>query len=392
MSARPVLRLEAIAFNHDTTACTHDALNVRRSQVLPVLAPEWQAGVSRRPVDSVAAYAIAETRGNPLTIRANVRRLDPSVQSVEIRAVDLTGGVLGSVKPLAWEFGAGDESGFLHYELQGPRLADSGVGVHAVRWWWQHRLAPDAAWTTFARSDHQVYTVLSAPNLPWTQDDYPLNTQLVWTEVLDFACRFAQGVTTPHRAAARITEAIFALGPERLEYNCPNIGAPSYVLPDSPFVAGIFFCTAFLDYLKGGPGAGRYVNCSDCATIVSTFANALGCDLSQSRMGPGLGFFATNPILVIGSPAWTDPCGQPGFGMHEVAWTGACGPDDDVYDACLAVDADQQPDRRPHYPLLPTGMRFGRPGERLYRARLAAPGAQDECRPMPDARQRRWVV
>ena len=55
-----------------------------------------------------------------------------------------------------------------------------------------------------------------------------------------------------------------------------------------------FECTQFLDRLRGGPGLGGTVNCTDCAVIVSTFSNALGCDLWQSRMGSQQ--FEVNPI------------------------------------------------------------------------------------------------
>src|SRR5439155_18829125 len=84
----------------------------------------------------------------------------------------------------------------------------------------------------------------------------------------------------------------------------------------------------------GGPGLGKYVNCSDCATIVSTFANAVGCDLWQSRMGYGFGL---NPLLAIGFNVWQTACGWGSFSYHEVAWKDGCTANDPVWDACLQV-------------------------------------------------------
>jgi hypothetical protein len=137
------------------------------------------------------------------------------------------------------------------------------------------------------------------------------------------------------------------------------------------------------------------VNCTDCATIVSTFANVLGCDLWQSRMGtllpPSVVFFATNQIQSIGSARFGLPCGWPGFTYHEVAWTNGCTADDDVYDACCAVNGTATPDRAPRVALLPTGMRFGAPGAAQYRDRLAAPAARGVCEPRPGTRVRRVV-
>jgi hypothetical protein len=78
--------------------------------------------------------------------------------------------------------------------------------------------------------------------------------------------------------------------------------------------------------------------------------------------------------------------------MHEVAWTGDCGEDDLVFDACLELDGDADPTRPPHRAHLPVGMRFGAPGQGLYRDRLAAPAGRLVCEPQPLFRQRRFVI
>lgn len=153
-----------------------------------------------------------------------------------------------------------------------------------------------------------------------------------------------------------------------------------------------FNCTAFLERLHGGVGNGQYVNCSDCATFTSTFANILGCDLWQSRMG-GQGF-DLNPILAIGSDTWYPGCQSwpvPGFSYHEVAWTGSCTEADNVFDSCLQVDGDADPTTAPHVPLLPTNLQFGTPGSGYYRDRLATPPTRTSCAPAPMTRTRRTV-
>jgi hypothetical protein len=117
------------------------------------------------------------------------------------------------------------------------------------------------------------------PTGPWQQAPYnAVNKQVPWTEVLDYACSWAAGAMTADDAAGKVTDAVHNLGPGTFRYDCPGGGSPRYASPG-------FDCTAFLDRLRGGAGNGVYVNCSDCATIVSTFANALGADLWQSRMG-----------------------------------------------------------------------------------------------------------
>jgi hypothetical protein len=150
-----------------------------------------------------------------------------------------------------------------------------------------------------------------------------------------------------------------------------------------------FNCTAFLDLLAGGPGAGKFVNCSDCATFVSSFANAIGCDLWQSKMGYSFGL---NEMLGIGSAVWQTCCGWGAFSYHEVAWKNNCGNDDEVFDACLEVDGDADPLNPPHTPLLPTNIKFGAAGAGLYRDRLCNIPGRPKCNPQPATKQRRVVM
>jgi hypothetical protein len=57
--------LEAIKFNHDQSSATGDAFNIRRNDTEQVNVPEWRRGISVKPEDSPAAYAIRETRAPP---------------------------------------------------------------------------------------------------------------------------------------------------------------------------------------------------------------------------------------------------------------------------------------------------------------------------------------
>src|SRR5215472_11951397 len=82
------VKIEAILFNHDQSAATHDALNIRRNAAQTVPLPEWQAGVSVRPEDSPAAYSIADTTGHTITIKARFSSTNLTPHTVEIRAVD----------------------------------------------------------------------------------------------------------------------------------------------------------------------------------------------------------------------------------------------------------------------------------------------------------------
>jgi hypothetical protein len=384
--------IEAVLFNHDQAAATHDALNLRRNASEEVRLPEWQEGICVRPEDSPAAYSIADTRGNKITIEASFRSSNPNPHKLEIRAVDDLDdpdvpaecrNVLGQVQAKKIAF-TGGQSGFQQLTLHHVKLRDWGVGVRETTWHWQVRDDPDDDWEHFATTRHRIYSILATPTAPWQQAPFnSANNQILWTDVLDHACWWAFGTKSVDKAAARITRHVYDLGPAVLTYDCPGGGSTQYAWPD-------FNCTAFIDRLRGGIGNGYYLNCTDCATITSTFANAVGCDLWQSRMS-GMVSFALNEILSIGSNVWQTACGFGSFNYHEVAWEGACTSDEDVFDACLQVDGDADPTTPPHTPLLPVDLRFGQPGDGVYRDRLATPAGRPNCNPQPATRQRRAV-
>jgi hypothetical protein len=410
--------LEAVKLNHDGSSATSDALNVRRNKTTMVNVPEWVRGVSVQPEDAPAAYSIAETKGNTLTIQARFSTDKEKLKKkgVEIRAVDpaadppggpgcaggclgilkwlgwlirlLVGNVLGDVKARQVSFDATGWTAFETFEREHVRLWDVGVGVHTTTWRWQYRDKANGPWIDFATSDHRVYVLLELPKAPWQQTPYNAgNTQLPWTDVLDRACMWGFGATSRDAAAAKITANVYGLGPSVVQYDCPNGGMSWYS-------GGVFSCAAFLERLTGGIGLGIYVNCSDCATIVSTFANAVGCDLWQSRMGPQTGYwFDLNELLAIGSNVWQTACSWGNFNYHEVAWKDGCTANDPVWDACLQVDGDPDPTSAPHVPLLPVGLRFGTPGSMEYLDRLVAPGSRPNCVPKPaTSRTRRTVA
>jgi hypothetical protein len=399
-------RLEAIKFNHDPTSASVDALNIRRDATTFVHVPEWCNGVSIAPEDSPAAYSIADTKGHTLTIQAQFSSTWKKTREIEIRAVDpvvdppggggciglirrliaifiraLVGNVLGDVKPKQVTVPGSGTTPFVTFELDHVRLWTAGIGARTTTWTWQYRLG-NGSWHDFATSNHRIYSVLATPTAPWQQTPYAsTNKALPWTAALDRSCAWAVLRTDAVAAGGAVTRAIYNLGPSIIEYDCPGGGGTRYA-------SGSLDLTAFLERLAGGIGRGKYVNCSDCATFVSTFANLLGCDLWQSQMGYGFGL---NANLSIGAPMWQPSCGWSGFRYHEVAWTNGCTASDRVYDACLQVDGDADPTNPPYTPLLPVNMVFGTPGSGDYLDRLVPPATRADCDPQPATRQRRAV-
>ena len=425
------IELLAIWFNHDPASATNDALNLRLNGLAGTLVgqPEWRVEGAGIVQVSAAAYAIEATRGRDLTIGVKLLSRSSGVQQVQVRAIDpaiagtpgpadrisvLPAGhrayrhtwlqyvaatrlgrtrsnVLGHVEPQLVTFYNDTATEFLSFALGDVRLATRGVGAWDVNWRWQYRLDDSSPWQDFAWTQHRIYALLDVPSRPWLQQPFvESNKQLPWAEVLERGCDWARHATSPDHAASRLTAAVYALGGSLVDYDCAGGGSTHYtrLIPQLSVD-----CTAFLDLLRGGMGNGRLVNCIDCASIVSTFANALGCELWQSGMFSDSGApFALNPILTIGSHVWQTACNWGSFGYHEVAWKGGCTVQDTVFDACLLINGSSSPIHAPYLPLLPTNIVFGEPGQGLYRDRLAAPAGRLNCRPQPASTRRRRVV
>jgi hypothetical protein len=225
--------IEAVLFNHDPAAASQDALNLRRNASGEVRLPEWQEGVCVRPDDSPAAYSIADTSGHTITIKARFRSSNPNPHTVEIRAVDDLDdpdvppecrNVLGQVHAKKVAF-AGGQSGLVEFELRHVRLWDWGVGARETTWFWQARDGDDDddEWERFATTRHRVYSVLRTPTAPWQQAPFTgANTEILWADVLDYACWWAFGAKTADTAACGVTRHVYDLGPAVVTYDCPG--------------------------------------------------------------------------------------------------------------------------------------------------------------------------
>ncbi|HNN91798.1 MAG TPA: hypothetical protein PKI03_06005 [Pseudomonadota bacterium] len=93
---------------------------------------------------------------------------------------------------------------------------------------------------------------------------------------------------------------------------------------------------------------GKVVNCSDCASILSTYTNMIGARLHYAIIGWN---FKLNPILGIGATMFGSPfdSGRLGFSYHAVTTPDATMT---INDATLAVDGDMDPTMAPHTKLL----------------------------------------
>src|SRR5688572_5778167 len=118
--------VEAIRFNHDPNAATHDAFNIRMDATQEVVVPEWRRGVTTQASDSPAAYAIARVGSNQLTIKALFRVTDntgaplPGI-TCEVRAVNASSSFnpLGDTLPASFVTNATGDGGWATLRLTG---------------------------------------------------------------------------------------------------------------------------------------------------------------------------------------------------------------------------------------------------------------------------------
>lgn len=366
--------IEAIKFDYDRTSATRDALTIRKNAGEDIRIPEWQRQESLAPLTSPAAYA--QSQGNNLTIAVQLRRTSTSSDG-SVRVSARGGGILGRVGEDTIDFPSQRVlSDFKVFNLVGATIGQTAIGKHEITWDWS--LTPDGGGTTSKQTTHQIYTILDLPRAPWGQPGsvFP-GFQVPWTDVLDWACAWASGATTPDDAAARITREIHRLGQTKLIFDTQG-GADSHFT-----VKGhrTFKCTKFLKLLNSTTTVKSLVNCTDCACFVSSFTNILGGDLNQSCMGSN---FNTNLILEIGltTPHTTN------FRFHEVAWKSPSDASAALFDCCLQVDAVRPSNNVFESPLLPVAIAFGMPGTN-YHFHLVPPGVN--CSAMPGSSLRRKI-
>ncbi len=225
------------------------------------------------------------------------------------------------------------------------RLAASpvaAVGRYDVTVKWHFEAKAPTGWVTVAGAEQSAvlrfYGVLgnelgtTAPYMPWVA-------------VVDLGTKAASGKTTPADVRAALVKEVYEnFG---LKYDRKS-GASFYTSYTSGFAAARFDLGLFLKRSKGNT-----VNCTDCASILSTYSNMLGVKLHYAIIqgAGGKSGFSLNPIMGIGSTVFGSPfdSGGMGFSYHAVTSQDAT---KTINDATLAVDGDTDPKTAPQTKLL----------------------------------------
>jgi hypothetical protein len=377
-----VVMIDAIMFNHDTTAMSGDAMNIRLDHYTTIEPPEWKLGEDWLPEDSRAAYSIADL-GTRVTIKARFAVYPTSVTSATVWASG--GGLLGAIDPQVVTFANGiSDPEWVELPLPHQTIRTGGVRKEDLAWEWYYRCDDSFTAHAMTTTRHRVYVVLKEPQGPWQQTLFPANIQNPWADVLEYSCEWARGTTTVDNAATMITRKVNEPA-GNVRYDRQS-GASYYTR------GNWFLCTAYIAQLRG-QGWSDIVNCTDCATFVTTFSNVLGCELWESRMEASFGIY---PIIGIGHTAWGPPFTNPdrwGFSYHEVAWKAPAGNPDRLFDACLKVNAREdgvtgRPDLNNPVAELPTYAVF-LDGTFCYKKKLVQEAWRPNCNPTQLGRRRR---
>ncbi len=322
--------LESVTFNHNTASSTSDALNIRKNYTRDVHVPEWEKAKQSYP----AAYIKNKT----ITVKA-VFSAAPGVTGAKIRAAKMYGN-LGDISQKTVTF-SGGTSGSVSFNVSANTPGTIQYFSQRWRWYCADVNTTGSAEVHLADSKNTIYIVLAQPQSPWTTSG---QTE-PWTDALTWSCYWANGETTPEGAAEKITKKLFK--------NVGGLydttwGAPSY---------GSFNLTAFLNNI---PNIG-VVNCYDMGKSLVTFSNVVGCGLSYRYSSPfgylnciyaiGRGWannpfynnpsYNSNPIV---PEDWSSANGRSGFGNHAFGSIA-----DNIFDACLTVDTDGNPDFGPPF-------------------------------------------
>jgi hypothetical protein len=325
--------LDSISFNHNTASNNADAMNIRKNYSVDVPVPEWVKAQETHP----AAYIKNKT----VTIKA-VFSAAAGVTSAKIRAAQQYG-YLGNALQTTVSF-SGGTSGAVSFQVSANTPNDIRYFYQRWNWYCGDINGSGGAEVLLAGTKNKIYNVLAQPQSPWSTS----GQSEPWTDVLYKSTIWAWGQTTPQGAADKITRQLFLnMGGLYDTYS----GAPSYG------GGGQFYLTNFLGNI---PNIG-VVNCYDMGKAVVTFSNVVGCGLSYRYSSP-FGFL--NCINAIGrgwtnNPFYSNPSCNPnpivpgdwgyaegrwGFGNHAFGSIG-----DNIFDACLTVDTDNDPDYGPPF-------------------------------------------
>lgn len=321
--------LESLSLNHDSTSNTSDALNIRNNYTQSVVIPEWQKAKKSYP----AAYI----KNKNITVKAFFSAA-AGVNSAQIRAA-VGYGSIGDINLKTVSF-SGGSSGQVSFQVAAP--TPNEINYFYQKWnWYCKNINGSSPEEHLGSTLNKIFIVLAQPQSPWTITG---QTQ-PWTDALVKSCLWAYGETTPAGAAEKITQHLFS-----------DVGGLYDVYSGAPFYttnggSADFEMTNFLNNIPSVSD----VNCYDMGKSLVSFANVVGCEFSYRYSNPfgylncihAIGRGWTNNPFYDGNPTQAivpEDSYRTGFGNHAFGSIS-----DNIFDACLTVDGDSNPDYGPPF-------------------------------------------
>ncbi len=375
---RTVLLL-SLTFDHSVSPDPSSSLHLRRDISRSVCRPEWRAGQNEAG-SSPVLYATSLHGSQVPILKAKIK---PAVSSftgqVEIRASG--GGMLGKIDPFIVEITGPNpiivDVPLPHHTFpeDHPPSGGRGMGLEDVSWVWEHRTS-GKPWRYLATSHHRVYLVPQLPQEPWDVTNYGLLNN-PWTYALDVACHtFPESLDDPiDGIAVGVCELLnpggAAPNPFGIKYDIDGSGNQHYA-------GSHYLLQEMLLRTLGAYGNGPIVNCDDCAGLVVSLANLLGCDLYEQTLITS----AINPVMPIGFGNWflpglgfVDASGMVGtfaLSYHTFAWRGQGIEDGKVFDITYQLNSfpsasnSELPNPLVRIALGQYSVRFSQPGRLDY--------------------------
>ncbi len=242
------------------------------------------------------------------------------------------------------------------YTYTGPSLPTEATRVdRVVRWTWQYRATGETEWWEIPGelvTGHRFYTNVGAPF--WAAGASGTQYAGPWVEVSEYLHTFSEALAIDTYDEADVTEALVK---GFFGQNGPLSTAIEDIVYDTYAMGGDGGANHY--YIWGGNrtrltrllnnhALGRYVNCSDVASLSSVMLGMLGVQDVQMVY---LGEMWLRAIWGIGCPDYTLDLwaghASHGFGYHHIVTRDGA---DHVSDACMWVDEDGSPDTLPGVP------------------------------------------
>ncbi len=339
----PKIGLSSVQFSHSSETYTLKHLQLDAKQNIAV--PEW---ASNRTDSAHVAYVIDEITGD-VAVKAIFDFRSPGAAVVKCRDISESN-MFGDSEEITVTASAKGQTESYDIIFRNHKLGANGVRRHKITLAWECReigqeADADGTVCEIINTEIHLYVLMSQPSLPWNEYCRPD------IKVLEKACEWSHNARSLHEIAAAVTEKVYK--GLKLEY---GDGTPVYVREDEN---GPYFELArFMNDLD----VKKKANSTDCAAITATFANALGCSLSQKRIGSE---FMCNSIrllrgLVVKKMVmeYHDVCM-----LEPLQPSGVITPEENdylVYDSCLELNGSLSPTSSDHVYWIVTGTPFSR--------------------------------